>query len=104
MRRVTLPVQERRVDVEAVLAGENPAGLSDLAEEIADIAAGHLATARNLRRQISRAALPALLPARLADGYLAKLKAARFNVTDRNWSAVNTRPISLMTAMGLGRF
>jgi phytoene synthase len=104
VRRLYLPVKEKRLDVEEILAGENPRGLTELAEQIAHIAADHLTSARKLRRQISRAALPALLPAKLADGYLAKLKAARFNLTDRNWSAVNTRPISLMTAMGLGRF
>lgn len=104
VRRLYLPVREKRLDVEEILAGENPRGLTELAEQIAHIAADHLAAARKLRRQISRSALPALLPAKLADGYLAKLKSARFNLTDRNWSAVNTRPISLMTAMGLGRF
>ena len=104
VRRLYLPVKEKRLDIEEILAGENPRGLSELAEQIAHMAADHLSAARKLRRQISRGALPALLPAKLADGYLAKLKAARFNLTDRNWSAVNTRPLSLMTAMGLGRF
>lgn len=104
VRRLYLPVKEKRLDVEEVLAGANPAGLAELAEQIAGIAAGHLASARKLRGQVSRAALPALLPAKLADFYLAKLKAARFNLTDRTWSAVNTKPLSLMTSMALRRF
>ena len=104
VRRLVLPVKEKRLDAEAILAGETPPGLSDLAEQIAALAAGHLASARKLRREISRAAIPALLPARLADGYLARLKTARFNLIDRSWSAINTRPLSLMLASSLGRF
>ena len=104
VRRLHLPVKEKRLDIEEVLAGENPPGLAQLAEQIAATAAHHLAAARKLRREVTRSALPALLPAKLADGYLAKLKAARFDLTDRNWSAVNTKPLSLMIASGLGRF
>jgi phytoene synthase len=103
-RRLYLPVKEKGLDIEEVLAGEAPAGLIELAEQIAATAAGHIATARKLRREVSRAALPALLPAKLADGYLAGLRKARFNPSDRSWQAVNTRPLSLMMASGLGRF
>ena len=104
VRRLHLPVKEKRLDVEALLAGENPPGLTELAKEIAGTAAKHLAAARKLRGEVARAALAALLPAKLADAYLARLKAARFDLTDRGWSAVNTRPLSLMMAAGLGRF
>ncbi len=104
VRRLTLPIKEKRLDFEVVLAGEAPAGLIELAEQIAVIAAAHLAEARKLRRQVNRAALPALLPARLADFYLARLRKAGFNPTDRDWSVVNTRPLSLLMAKGLGRF
>lgn len=104
VRRLHLPVGEKKLDVEEVLAGHNPAGLSELAEQIAGLASTHLAAARKLRREVSRSALPALLPAKLADAYLGKLKAARFDLTDRTWSAVNTRPLSLMIASGLGRY
>ncbi len=103
-RRLYLPIKEKRLDVEDVLAGKPLPGLIELTEQIAGLAAGHLASARKLRRQVTRAALPALLPAKLADSYLAKLKKARFDPTDRAWSEVNTRPLSLMIATGLGRF
>ena len=104
VRRLHLPVKEKRLDVEQVLAGENPPGLTQLAEQIATIATQHLVAARKLRRDVARAALPALLPAKLADSYLAKLGKARFNLTARDWSAVDTRALSLMISMGLRRF
>ena len=66
--------------------------------------AGHLASARKLRRDVSKSAIPALLPAKLADFYLVKLRKAGFNPTDRAWSVVNTRPLSLLLAQGLKRF
>ncbi|HMA50969.1 MAG TPA: phytoene/squalene synthase family protein [Magnetospirillaceae bacterium] len=104
LRRLYLPVKEKGLDIETVLAGEAPRGLIELSEQIAATAAGHLASARKLRREVSKNAIPALLPAKLADSYLAKLRKAGFNPTDRDWSAVNTRPLSLMVATGLGRF
>ncbi len=103
-RRLHLPITEKGLDIEEVLAGEKPPGLIELAEQIAQTAAGHLASARKLRRGVSRAAIPALLQAKLADAYLGKLRKTGFDVTDREWSAVNTKPLSLMMAMGLGRF
>ncbi len=104
LRRLYLPVREKGLDIEEVLAGEAPRGLIELTEQIAATAASHLASARKLRREVSRIAIPALLPAKLADSYLIKLRKAGFNPTDRAWSAVNTRPLSLMVASGLGRF
>ncbi|MGQ0675362.1 MAG: squalene/phytoene synthase family protein, partial [Rhodospirillales bacterium] len=47
--------------------------LSAVARAMADAARAHLGAARALRRDVGRAALPALLPARLADGYLKTL-------------------------------
>jgi len=103
-RRLHLPVKERGLDIEDVLAGEAPPALIELTEEIAATAAGHIASARKLRREVNRAALSALLPAKLADSYLAKLRKAGFNPVDREWSAVNTRPLSLAFAASIGRF
>ena len=103
-RRLHLPIKEKGLDIEEVLAGESPPGLIDLAEQIAATASGHLAAARKLRGDVHRAAIPALLPAKLADSYLAKLRKARFDPTNREWSAVNTKPLSLMVTAGLGRF
>ena len=104
VRRLYLPVKEKRLDIEEILAGEAPTGLIELTQQIASMAADHLAAARKLRGRVSRAALPALLPAKLADSYLAKLKSVRFDPTERRWSAVNTRPLALMVAQGLGRY
>ncbi len=48
--------------------------LSDVARDVAQAARKHLAEARALRRGVKRAALPVLLPAKLADGYLRMLR------------------------------
>ncbi|HWK43076.1 MAG TPA: phytoene/squalene synthase family protein [Stellaceae bacterium] len=48
--------------------------------EILDLARRHLVSARAERTGIARAALPALLPARLADGYLKRIGRAGGNV------------------------
>lgn len=103
-RRLYLPVKERGLDIEEVLAGETPRGLIELTEQIAATAASHLVSARKLRREVTKSARPALLPAKLADGYLAKLRKAGFNPVDQGWSAVNTKPLSLMMMSSLGRF
>lgn len=103
-RRLYLPVREKGLDVEDVLAGEAPRGLIELTEQIAVSAAGHLVSARKLRREVSKTAIAALLPAKLADSYLAKLRKAGFNPTDRSWSEVNTKPLSLVMASSLDRF
>jgi phytoene synthase len=104
VRRLYLPVKEKRLDIETILAGEAPAGLIELTQQIAVIAHEHLAAARKLRRQVTRSAIPALLPAKLADSYLTKLKMTGFNPTDRAWSAVNTKPLTLAVTASFGRF
>lgn len=69
----------------AVAAGIDPRDYAELrvspslrqaAAEIAHSAAGHLAAARRLRAAVPRAALPALLPALVADRALARLRRA----------------------------
>jgi NADH dehydrogenase [ubiquinone] 1 alpha subcomplex assembly factor 6 len=50
--------------------------LASVARQIAEAAHGHLAAARALRREIPRHALPALLPATLAQAHLRRLAAA----------------------------
>ena len=74
--RCYIPVEVARragLDLEDYAAG---AGLRDVAAEIAEAAASHLRAARRLRREIARAALPALLPAIVADRFLARLRGA----------------------------
>jgi phytoene synthase len=55
-------------------------GLQRAVAQVADAAASRLAEARALRRRVPRAAVPALLSARLADGYLRRLRRADHNV------------------------
>jgi len=54
-------------------------GLSTVVRAVADLADEHLGKARALRSQVPRAALPALLPAALADLSLRTLKAAGYD-------------------------
>lgn len=51
-------------------------------ERITIVAAEHLRSARALRSQVSPSALPALLPAALADGYLKQLRRAGYDPFD----------------------
>lgn len=53
--------------------------LRQVVEEVADLAARHLAEARSLRAQVPRSALPALLPAILAQADLARLRRAGYD-------------------------
>lgn len=61
--------------------------LADSVARLADVAAGHLATARRVGRKLPRAALPALLPATLADGYLKRLRGNGHDPYDRRLRA-----------------
>lgn len=64
------------LDPQSVLAMRCSAPLRSCVAELAALAAAHLAEARLLRREVPRAALPALLPARLAERHLARLRRA----------------------------
>jgi phytoene synthase len=57
----------------------NGARLAPAVEAVAETALAHLAAARRLRRAVPKAALPVLLLATLADGYLAGLNRCRFD-------------------------
>jgi NADH dehydrogenase [ubiquinone] 1 alpha subcomplex assembly factor 6 len=82
-RRFYLP-QDRLlsagVSQEAMVAGRPEPGLASVLKEIATRAEQHIATARDMRPRVPRTALPALLPARLADRYLARLRRAGFDI------------------------
>ena len=60
----------------------NSARVAGVVAEIADLAKAHLAKAREMRGQVDPRALPALLPAVLADGYLRALSRRKFDVFD----------------------
>ncbi len=80
-RRSFLPrdlVEDAALDIESVFAGRPGEGLRDVVRQIAARAREHLSEARALRRDVPRAAVPALLQGVLADRYLARLESARF--------------------------
>ncbi|MHB1207931.1 MAG: phytoene/squalene synthase family protein [Rhodospirillaceae bacterium] len=60
----------------------NSERVAGVAAEIANLAKAHLAKARDMRGQVDPRALPALLPAVLADGYLTALSRRKFDVFD----------------------
>ncbi len=55
-------------------ASPDRAEVRQVCEKVGELAARHLRAARALRRRVPKAALPALLPARLADLYLGRLR------------------------------
>lgn len=81
-RRVYLPAslnREAGLDVFQLFEMQSPEALRTVTAAVAECARGHLNAARAVRRNVSRRALPALLPATLADGYLLRLQRAAFD-------------------------
>lgn len=81
-RRVYLPAELNRragLDVFALFDKGETAGLTTVVEEVAMTAATHLRAARTLRREVPRAALPAMLIATLGDHYLTRLRQSGYN-------------------------
>jgi phytoene synthase len=105
-RRVYLPatlLAEHGLSTEDLLAGRNASGLSQVAKTVASLAQDHLDEAKRLYRKPSRAALPGLLMAPLAEAYLGALVKSRYNLFDQRWSAPRPRPLRLAWKMFLGR-
>ncbi len=85
-RRVYLPtavVADVAVEMGELFELRPHAGLARAVERLAAVARRHLDAGRALRRETPRRALPALLPATLADGHLKALARARYDVFDR---------------------
>jgi len=107
-QRCLLPAelcQEAGLDLAGLFELRGSPALSRVVERLVVRAEQHLAAARRLRRDVPRAALPALLPARLADGYLAALRQAGcdpFRVPLQ--AARGGRPWRLLLASLLGRY
>jgi NADH dehydrogenase [ubiquinone] 1 alpha subcomplex assembly factor 6 len=83
--RVYLPADleaEFRVEPRDLRAMKGSPALAAAVESLAARARGYLVEARALRREVPRPALPALLPAALADGHLRRLERARYDVFD----------------------
>lgn len=107
-RRIFLPAELNRaagLDVFALFERGPTDGLAAVVERLADAATEHLAAARALRREVPRPALPALLLARLADGYLRRLALSRY---DPFAAAVQRRTAAALPQLALaaaaGRF
>jgi phytoene synthase len=66
-------------------------GLAAAVDRLAERAREHLTSARSRRRHIPKAALPALLPARIASGYLGDIELVRGNVFDHRLTARASR-------------
>jgi NADH dehydrogenase [ubiquinone] 1 alpha subcomplex assembly factor 6 len=81
-RRVYLPESLNRqagLDVYELFALRSPVALKTVVADLADHARLLLQAARASRPDVPRAALPALLPATLADGYLRRLHQAGYD-------------------------
>lgn len=70
------------VDRRAMRELKSSPELAAAVRALADRAHGHLDEAHRSRREVPAAALPALLPAVLAEGYLRRLARARYDVFD----------------------
>ncbi len=96
--RVTLPeslLREAGVPPRDITPTRVPEGVARVAVAVAARAEAHLAAARLRRREIDRAALPALLPATAAEVYLRRLRRHRHDLTDARWSQPRP-PVALM--------
>lgn len=74
----------------------NAARIAAVVARIAGLARAHLDKARALRGTIDRRALPALLPATLADGYLKALAHRKFDVFDPRHALQRPAALKLM--------
>lgn len=80
-------------------------GLAKVVSAVAEAAAGKLQAARALRKDVAKAALPALLPARLADHYLRRLKKAGYDPLHHDLLRPQvSRHFTLAWAAAMGRF
>jgi len=95
-RRLVIPaeiVAEVGLDLATLFELEPTPALAAAVRRMAMPARRHLASARSRRRGLPNAALPALLPARVASGYLADIEAARGNVFDPRLAGANARTV-----------
>jgi phytoene synthase len=89
----------------ALFVGQPPAGLSVVAEQVADVARAHLDAARALRGEVPRTTLAALLPATLAARDLARLERVRHDVFDPSLAVSGLgRKLRVVFAAATGRY
>jgi NADH dehydrogenase [ubiquinone] 1 alpha subcomplex assembly factor 6 len=103
-RRLYLPAsltREMGLDVAELFRRRSSPALAAVVCEIAQEARRYLAEARRLASTVPRQALPALLPATLADGYLKRLSRARFDPFD---GRVNAAPVGLLVRLAFNAY
>lgn len=107
-RRLYLPrrlLDEAGIGAGDVFARRPSAGLAAVTRTVAEEARAHLAQARAVRARVPRAALPALLPAILAEAYLGRIERAGFDVFAGNLAiAAPGRQLRLLVAALGGRY
>jgi NADH dehydrogenase [ubiquinone] 1 alpha subcomplex assembly factor 6 len=107
-RRLYLPADlmaEAGIEVGELLDRGRTAGVADVVRKIAARAADHLSTARRWRGELPREAVPALLPAILADGYLAELRRAGYDPFALDPARKRPlKPLRLALAAQFGRY
>ena len=106
--RVYLPqdlLEAESLNIHATAHDRNPEKIRRIAGHLAEAAANHLRQARAIRSRIPKKALPALLPASLADVYLARLRKARYDLSDRRLEvSAPRRQLKLLWNALLGRY
>ncbi|OYQ32959.1 phytoene synthase [Niveispirillum lacus] len=96
---------EHRVTEPALFDGKPEPGLARVAEAVADMARSLLQQARTLRAQVPKQALPALLPAILADHYLNRMEKAGYDLLSPVLLRPTVgRPLAVGWAATIGRW
>lgn len=81
-RRSYLPEDEARkvgLDLETVFRGNPSPAIASVVADVASVARAHLGVARAIGPEVQKQALPALLPATLAERYLDAIEASGFD-------------------------
>ena len=105
-RRHVIPTEiaaEVTLDLDTLFELKATPSLAAAVARMAERAGQHLASARSRRRGLPSAALPALLPARVASGYLADIGAVHGNVFDPRLAAGSARTVFRLAAGALTR-
>ena len=86
-------------------AERDPQAVRNVCKQVGTAAAWHLTEARKWRRRVPKAALPALLPARLAYLYLDRLRRSGFAPSPTGYAiAVPRRQLALLLSSIRGRY
>lgn len=105
-RRLMLPQDLMGdIDPESLFTGRPDDRLAEVLRAVIDRAGALLAEARRQRRKVPAQALPALIPARLLDRQIARIRHAGFRIFDRSAEAPSAlTPIRLWWAVRTGGF